>query len=382
MKHNASLIHCSLAGALAAAGLATLLGCQKKMQLPPPEVYVQASIERDVPVMMELVGQTAGSLDVEIRARVEGYLEGIHYQEGQQVQKGDVLFTIESKTFQSVVSQRRADLASAEARLNLADLEVNRLRPLEEQQAVSRQSLDSALSVQKTSRAAVDAAKAALDKAVLDLSYTRITAPSSGLADFAKVKPGNLVGRGDSTLLTTISKVDPIHVVIGMQERDYLKLVERAGIGNRPMEGQGAPTAELILSDGSLYPAKGYFDAVQRAIDPKVGTISVRAVFPNPNRMLRPGQYVKVRFNFDTLKAAVLVPQRAIQELQGAYQVAVIEKGKVQIRPVKMGPRFNQDWVVSEGLKAGEVVVVEGLQQAKPGVTVTAKPYVAGNGRS
>lgn len=365
----------ALSGTLSVLGLLLGLGCQKKMELPPPEVYVQASNRADVPVVMELVGQTTGSLDVEIRARVEGYLEGIHYQEGQPVKKGDLLFTIEPRTFQSLVSQRRADLASAEARLHLADIEVNRLRPLADQQAVSRQNFDSALSQQKTSRAAVDAAKAALDKALLDLSYTRITAPTSGLADFAKVKPGNLVGRGDSTLLTTVSNVDPIHVVIGMQERDYLALLERTRAGKRPMEGQEAPQAELVLSDGSIHPAKGHFDAVQRGIDPRTGTISMRAVFPNPEHRIRPGQFVKVRFNFDTLKQAVLVPQRAVQELQGSYQVAVVENGKVQIRPVKMGPRFNQDWVVSEGLKPGETVVVEGLQQAKPGTAVVAKPF-------
>jgi membrane fusion protein (multidrug efflux system) len=376
MKQDTSIHARPQAWVLAGLGILAVLGCQKQMQLPPPEVYTQAATQQDVPVVMELVGQTAGSLDVEIRARVEGYLEGIHYQEGLPVKKGDLLFTIESRTFQSVVAQRRADLASAEARLHLADLEVNRLRPLSEQQAVSRQSFDSALSTQETSRAAVDSAKAALDKALLDLSYTRITAPSAGLADFAKVKPGNLVGRGDSTLLTTLSKVDPINVVIGMQERDYLKLAERTKAGDRPMEGHSSPTAELILSDGSRYPAAGYFDAVQRAIDPKVGTISVRAIFPNPEHALRPGQFVKVRFNFDTIRNAVLVPQRAVQEIQGTYQVAVIENGKVQIRPVKMGPTLDQEWVVSEGLKPGERVVVEGLQQAKPGVQVVEKPFV------
>ena len=375
MKHPTFPSDRFFAGALAMLGLATVLGCQKKMQLPPPEVYVQASTVKDVPVVMELVGQTAGSLDVEIRARVEGYLEGIHYREGQPVRKGDLLFTIEPQNFQSVVSQRRADVATAESRLNLAALEVNRLRPLAAEQAVSRQSFDTWLSEEKSAHAAVDAAKAALDKALMDLSYTRITAPSAGLADFAKVKPGNLVGRGDSTLLTTISQVDPIHVLIGMQERDYLKLVERTKGDDHPMEGHGSPTAELILSDGSAYPLRGYFDAVQRAVDPKVGTISVRAVFPNPDRVLRPGQFVKVRFNFDTVKDAVLVPQRAVQEIQGSYQLAVVENGRIQIRPVKMGPRFNQDWVVTEGLKPGESVVIEGLQQAKPGVVVTTKPY-------
>ncbi len=375
MKHSAFLKHHPLSGTLVIAGLIAAIGCQKKMELPPPEVYIKAATQQDVPVVMELVGQTTGSLDVEIRARVEGYLEGIHYQEGQQIKKGDLLFTIEPNTFQSVVSQRRADLVSAEARLMLADIEVNRLRPLAENQAVSRQTFDSALSMQKTSRAAVDSAKAALDKALLDLSYTRITAPTSGLADFAKVKPGNLVGRGDSTLLTTISNVDPIHVVIGMQERDYLMLAERAKNGSKPLEGKNAPIAELVLSDGSIHPAKGYFDAVQRAIDPKVGTISVRAVFPNPDRTIRPGQFVKVRFDFDTVKNAVLVPQRAVQEIQGSYQLAVVVNGKVQIRPVKMGPRHAQEWVVSEGLKPGEMVVVEGIQQAKPGVSVTTKPY-------
>lgn len=379
MKHPSFLKNISISGTIAVAGVAFTIGCQKKMELPPPEVYTKTAVEQDVPVLMELVGQTTGSLDVEIRARVEGYLQGIHYQEGQQVKKGDLLFTIEPNTFQSVVSQRKADLASAEARLTLADIEVNRLRPLAENQAVSRQNFDSALSIQKTSHAAVDSAKAALDKALLDLSYTRITAPTAGLADFAKVKPGNLVGRGDSTLLTTISNVDPIHVVIGMQERDYLLLAERTKNGSRPLEGKNAPIAELVLSDGSIHPAKGYFDAVQRAIDPKVGTISVRAVFPNPDRTIRPGQFVKVRFDFDTITKAVLVPQRAVQEIQGAYQLAVVENGKIQVRPVKMGPRFKQDWVVSEGLKSGETVVIEGLQQAKPGVTVTAKPYTGQN---
>lgn len=376
MSHSKCVPKYGPTTAFLALSLAALPGCQKKMQLPPPEVYVQSPSQGDVPILMELVGQTEGSLDVEIRARVEGYLEGIHYREGQPVRKGDLLFTIEPKNFQSIVSQRRADVATAESRLNLADLEVNRLRPLVEEQAVSRQSFDTWLSEQKSARAAVDAARAALDKALLDLSYTRITAPSAGLADFAKVKPGNLVGRGDSTLLTTLSQVDPIHVVIGMQERDYLKLVERTRRGgDGPMEGQGAPAAELVLSDGSTYPIKGRFDAVQRAVDPRVGTISVRAVFPNPDRVLRPGQFVKVRFNFDTVKNAVLVPQRAVQEVQGSYQLALVENGRIQIRPVKMGPRYNQDWVVTEGLKPGETVVIEGLQQAKPGVAVTTKPY-------
>jgi len=376
MKRPSSLRSPVWIGCLSLLGLSLALGCQKKRQAPPPEVFVLPSAQRDVPVVMELVGQTAGSLDVEIRARVEGYLEGIHYREGQPVKKGELLFTIESKTFQSLVSQRRADLASAEARQSLADLEVNRLKPLADQQAVSRQTFDSALSVQKTSRASVDAARAALDKALLDLSYTRITAPTAGLADFAKVKPGNLVGRGDSTLLTTLSNVDPIHVVVGMQEGDYLQLAEHALRGSRPLEGENAPTAELILSDGSIHPQKGRFDAVQRGVDPRTGTISVRAVFPNPEHRIRPGQFVKVRFTYETLKGAVLVPQRAVQEVQGAYQVVVVENGKAQIRPVKMGPRQGGDWVVSEGLKPNETVVVEGLQQVRQGLPVATKPFV------
>ncbi|HLO69164.1 MAG TPA: efflux RND transporter periplasmic adaptor subunit, partial [Holophaga sp.] len=242
------------AGLAALSSIPLLTGCGNKMQLPPPQVYVQAAAQRDVPVILELVGQTAGSQDVEIRARVEGYLEGIHYKEGQPVRKGDLLFTIEPRSFQSMVSQRKADLASAEARLVLADQDVNRLRPLADQQAVSRQAFDSALSIQKTSRAMVDAARAGLDKALLDLSYTRITAPADGLADFAKVKPGNLVGRGDSTLLTTVSKVDPIHVVIGMQERDFLALSSRGGKATGNLDGLGGPEVELQLSDGSLHP--------------------------------------------------------------------------------------------------------------------------------
>lgn len=376
MAHSLLPTRPALTGILSSLAIVLAIGCEKKFELPPPEVYTQAATLKDVPIIMELVGQTTGSQDVEIRARVEGFLQGIHYKEGLPVKKGDLLFTIDPRPFESMVAQRRSDLASAEARLHLADQEVNRLKPLAEQQAVSRQSFDSAVSSQKTSKAALDATKAALDNALLDLSYTRITAPTSGLADFAKVKPGNLVGRGDSTLLTTVSNVNPIHVVVGMQEADYLKLVERTRKGTQPLTSQGADTAELILSDEKTHPFKGSFDAIQGGIDPRTGTMSLRVVFPNPDHLIRPGQFAKVRFNVDNLRGAVVVPQQAVQDMQGAQQVVVVEGGKAVARAVKMGPRYKTDWVVLEGLKSGENVVIEGLQQAKPGAVVVAKPYV------
>jgi len=350
-------------------------GCDKKMELPPPEVYVQAATTRDVSVTSELVGQTAGSMDVEIRARGEGFLEGVHYREGQPVKKGDLLFTLEAKTFQAVVSQRRADVASAEALVHQANLEVNRLKPLAEQQAVSRRDFDNALSTQKTAQASLDSARAALDKALLDLSYTRISAPVSGLADFAKVKAGNLVGRGDSTLLTTISNVDPIHVVVGVKEADYLRLLERAKEGGLFASSAQHANVELILSDGSLYSHRGYFDAAERAVDSRTGTLALRVVFPNPEHQVRPGQFAKLRFISETLKQAVVVPQRAVQEVQGVQQVVVVESGKTIIRNVKVGPKDRSDWVILEGLKAGESVVVEGLQKVKPGAPVVVKPF-------
>jgi membrane fusion protein (multidrug efflux system) len=341
------------------------------MVLPAPEVFVTQAVAKDVPVQMELIGQTAGSKDVEIRARVEGYLETVNFREGDFVKSGDLLYQIDPKPFQAAVANAKAQVATMQARLGQTETEVARMKPLAEQQAVSRRDYDNAVSARDAALAQLDAAKAALDKAQLDLGYTTIKAPLSGLADLTKVKAGNLVGRGESTLLTTISVVDPIYFTSSITEADYLMFAQ----GDRQA---GKRPATLVLADGSVYAEKGKLDAVQRAIDSKTGTLALRLLFPNPDRILRPGQYGKIQFVSETLPGAVCVPQKAVSELQGVFQVVVVGAGnKAEIRTVKMGPRFQDLWVVKEGVKAGETVVVEGLQQVKPGGEVKPKPVEA-----
>jgi membrane fusion protein (multidrug efflux system) len=356
--------------------LAVVSGCKKKeaMVLPAPEVYVTQAVAKDVPVTMELIGQTAGSKDVEIRARVEGYLETVNFREGDFVKEGDLLYQIDPKAFQAAVANAKAQVATMQARVGQSETEVARLKPLADQQAVSRRDYDNSVSARDAALAQLDAAKAALDKAQLDLGYTTIKAPLSGLADLTKVKAGNLVGRGESTLLTTISVVDPVYFQASITEADYLKFAERAAAaGRRP--GAGGTLADLILADGTVYGEKGKLDAVQRAVDARTGTLAIRLLFPNPARLVRPGQYGRIQFVSDMLKDAVCVPQKAVSELQGVFQVVVVGAGnKAEIRTVKMGPRSGDLWVVSEGVKAGETVVVEGLQQVKPGAEVKPKP--------
>jgi membrane fusion protein (multidrug efflux system) len=360
-----------------------LSACSKKeaMKLPTPEVYVTKAVAKDVPVGMELVGQTAGSKDVEIRARVEGYLDAVNFRDGDFVKQGDSLYTIDPKSFEATVAQARAQVATMKARVDNAEIEEARLKPLAEQQAVSRRDYDNAVASRDAARAQLDAAKAQLDRAQLDLGYTRISAPVSGLADFTRVKAGNLVGRGESTLLTTISVVDPIYFTASITESDYLKFAQKAVAA-----GSATPNAkreaELVLADGSVYDHKGRLDAVQRAVDAKTGTLAVRLLFANPDRVVRPGQYGRIRFVSEVLPGAVCVPQKAVQELQGVQQVYVVGEGnKVEVRTVKMGPRFGDLWAVSEGLKAGETVIVEGLQSARPGGEVVPKPIEAAAGK-
>ena len=362
----------ALSGLLATA----LVGCSQK-EAPaaaPPEVYVADVIQRDVPVYMELVGQTRGSQDVEIRARVEGFLDRVAFREGAFVRKGDLLYQIDPKPLEAALAQAKANLATNQARLDQTTVSVNRLKPLAEQQAVSQQELDNALSNQDAARAQVDAARAAAEKAALDLGYARITSPIDGVVGTTLVKAGNLVGRGESTLLTTVSQIDPILFRAGISEAEYLRLARQ--VGGREAARDGEPASiELLLADGTIHPHPGRLEAIERAVDPTTGTLAVQATFPNPERLLRPGQYGRARFESEVKKGALLVPQRAVQELQDLYSVAVVgADNKVELRNVKVGPRVDSLWVVEEGLEPGEKVVVEGLQRLRDGITVTAKP--------
>ena len=353
-------------------------GCEKPAAVAPPvpEVYVTEVVQRDVPVYLELVGQTAGFQDTELRARVEGFLTSMSFREGSFVRQGALLYEIDRKPLEALLAQARADQATAQARLAKADNDVNRYTPLVAKQAVSQQELDDARAEQDAARSQLEAAKATVEKASLDLSYTRVIAPISGLVGTTEVKPGNLVGRGENTLLTTISQIDPILFTAGVTEADYMKVARRASdrIGDAPR----ASGIQLTLSDGTVYDHHGKIGVVDRAVDAATGTLGIQIEFPNPELILRPGQYGRVRILLETKQNAMLVPQRAVQELQSLHSVAVVTAdNKVAFRSIKVGPRVDAMWVVEDGVAAGDRVVVEGLQRISEGMTVAAKPAPA-----
>jgi membrane fusion protein (multidrug efflux system) len=328
---------------------------------------------RDVPIYLEAIGETRGNTEIEIRARVEGFVEDVDFAEGTIIRKGELLYTIDPRPFEASVAKARANLAEAEAELARARQDVARYEPLVAKNAISRQEYETAVAVERAQASVVDAARAALESAELDLSYTRVTAPETGLVGKTEVYPGTLVGRGQSTLLTRISKIDPIHVRFTIPEAGYLRYARR-NEERRSSSGTELPI-ELILADGAPHPYPGHFVFIDRSIDPQTGTIMLEASFPNPGGIVRPGQYARVRAAVDLKKDAVLVPQRAVLEMQGTYRVAVVKPDNtIDLRMVQMGERVGPLWVVEEGLADGDRIVVEGLQKLRPGVQVDPQP--------
>ncbi len=374
-------------------GVLLIAGCEKKKEAapPPPTVEVVTASARDVPLYQEWVGSLDGNVNAVIKPQVTGYLIRQNYTEGLPVKKGQVLFEIDPRTFQAAVNQAKGtldqakgDLARAEATYMTAKAELARIRPLAAKNAVSQRDLDDAIGRELATKASVAAAKAAiasaaasLEKARLDLGFTRITSPVDGIAGIAKTQLGNLVSPGSIQELTTVSSVDPIKAYINISEREYLTLRDSALRGDyRNVE---SIPLELILADGSVYPHGGKFTLADRQIDPTTGTLKVGSLFPNPQNVLRPGGYAKVKALMSVQKGAVLVPQRAVTELQGKYLVAVVGGGnRVEIRPVKVGERIGSDWIISEGLKPGESVIAEGTQKVRPGSPVNPKPFSPG----
>jgi len=362
-----------LAVAVTAAWLSVACEKQAPPPPPPPEVYVTGVVQKDVPTYLDLVGQTQGDQDVDVRARVEGYLNSMNFREGSFVKRGQLLYVIDPQPFEAALAQAKADQATAQARLEKATNDVNRYTPLVSKQAVSRQELDNARAAQDAGRAEVDAAKAAVEKATLDLGYTKVLSPIDGLVGTTKVKPGSLVGRNESTLLTTVSSINPIVLSVGVTEADYLKVAKRDP--SRAGEEPRASGIELSLADGTTYPETGTIRAVERNVNAATGTLTVQINFPNPEAVVRPGQYGRARILLEMRKGALLVPQRAVQAMQSLYSVAVVgSDNKVAFRNVKVGPRVDSLWVIDEGLKPGEQVVAEGLQALTDGATVRTKP--------
>ena len=369
---GAAALHKTSVG-LACLALFFAAGCEKAAPTAPPApvVDVMTVAPKDVSVFKEWVGSLDGDVNATIRPQVTGYLIKQNYREGDFVKKGQVLFEIDPRTFKAAVDQAAAVRAQQQANYTTAAAGLARVKPLAAKNALSQKDLDDATGSDLAARAGLDQATAALETAKLNLSFTKITSPIDGVAGIAKAQIGDLLSPSSTTELTTVSTLDPIKVYINISEREYLKF-----IGKNPDATPGDITLSLILLDGSTYPKTGKFSLLNRQVDTTTGTFKVGAQFPNPDGHLRPGQFAKVRAMQKVLKDALLVPQRAVTEVQGKYLMAVVGEGnKIDIRQVKPGERIGSEWIISEGLKPGESIVVEGTQKVKPGAVVRPKPF-------
>jgi len=350
---------------------------EKQTQAPPPQVTVVVTQAKDVPIYQEFVGQIYGFKDIAIRARVEGFLEGIHFEEGSRVEKGALLYTLESQPFEAEVAAKMSRVAEANTMLAKAKSDLDRIEPLAKEKAVSESDLDSAVAQYEASIESVKAAEANLRASNIQLGYTKIYSPITGIIGKTNAKVGDFVGRSPNpVILNTVSRIDTVLVDFFITERQYLQLarqflseVESAARKTRK------ENLEMILADGSLYGHKGKPEFVDRNVDPTTGAMLVQASFPNPQELLRPGQFAKIKALVDVVKGGILIPQRCVVELQGLYSVYVVGDGdKVQTRSVKVGPKIKQFWLIAEGLKPGEHVVYEGLQRLRDGIVV--KPTI------
>lgn len=348
-------------------------------------VQVSPAEQRNVTLYIDMVGTTLGTQDVPIRARVEGFLETMEFQEGTFVDKGDLLYTIDAQPFKAKLVEAQSMLASARTTLikNAADLA--RIKPLAEMKAVSEQDLDAAVAQEAAARAGVNANEAAVELAEIELSYTRIHAPIEGLIGLTQAKPGEFVGREPNpVVLNTLSDIDPIRVRFSISEREYLIMARtylaNSGGSNRDRqdrENERAKDLVLILADGSVHDEKGHIVAASQAVNQETGTYTLEAAFPNPRKYLLPGQFARVRAEYLEIEDAVVIPRKAVSELQGLFRVYVVTpENRVEVREVSLGQETGNDYVIESGLQANETVVVEGIQKIRPGMTV--KPVPAG----
>jgi len=361
----------------ALASLLLVTACARK-DAPPPhpvDVLVVPVVQMDVPVVGEWIGTLDGSVNADIRPKIEGYVLRQYYKEGQYVHRNAPLFEIDPRQFRAALEQARGTLARAEAQLSKATNDVERFTPLAAQRAISQQELDNAMAAQRDARGGVAAARAAVDQSALNLGWTTVTSPIEGIAGIAKTQVGDLVNT--QSVMTTVSTVDPIRVTIGISEREYMERAISINRESYPTTERG-PELELILDDGTVFPEKGKAVLVDREVNVKTGTLTVKGFFPNPHNILRPGQYAHVRAQLSLRPGALVVPQRAVTELQGGARVAVAgADGKAEIRAVETGPRYRDLFVIEKGLKPGENVIVSGLQYLRAGTPVTAKPAPA-----
>ncbi len=360
---------------------------KKPQTPPPPEIKVVKVLQKDTPIYQEFVGQMYGLKDIPIQARVEGFLGKILFNEGERVIKGQLLYTIDPDPFEEEVATKQSGVAEAQTMLVQAENDLKRVIPLAEMDAISKRELDMAQAKRDASISSLEAAKANLNIAKINLGYTRVYSPIKGVIGKTEAREGEFVGNAQSTVvLNTVSRIDTMRVQFFLTEALYLTLAKKV-VGRKfkdekerkefddKDEIKGNYNLELILSDGETYDHKGTVDFVNRNVDPKTGSLLVQALFPNPDRILRPGLFAKVRVEMEVVKGALLVPQRSISELQGRYSVFVVSNENiVESRQVSVGNKLGEYWIIREGLKAGESVVIEGLQKIGTGLKV--KPHL------
>jgi len=341
----------------------------------PPEVSVMTVAPETVSLSSEWIGTLDGYVNAQIRPQVSGYLLRRSYQEGAPVRQGQVLFEIDPRPFQAVLSQAEARLAEAQAQLGKTERDLERDRPLAAERAIAQSQLDNDIQAHLAAQAAIKSATAAIETAQLNLGFTKVTSLITGIAAIATAQIGDLVG--PATLLTTVSQVDPIKAYFPLSEQEYLRIAGRINGPGTSSElwANNAGSLTLVLADGSVYPQRGRFLAADRDIDPKTGTIRISAAFPNPARTLRPGQYARVRAETNTVADAIVVPQRAVTDVQGAPQVRIVgPDNRIATRRVKLGDRVGSGWIIGTGLQPGDRVVVEGASAAD-GSLVNPKPW-------
>lgn len=355
-------------------GFLLFISCSdKETSMPVPKIEVYEIVEQEVPIINEFVGNVFGQKDIAIRARAIGFLEGIHFDEGRMVKKGQHLYTIESQQYESESAAKQSKLAEAQTQLAYTESDLNRIKPLAEKNAVSQSDLDAAVAKHEAAKANVDAAKANLRASNILLGYTKIKSPITGLIGKTKAKVGDFVGQSPNpVILNVVSLIDTILVDFYLTESFYLE-VFREFINSENFENPSRKkkNLELVLVDGTVFEHKGSIKFIDREVDPTTGAILIQAAFPNPDKLLRPGQFAKVRAEIDVVENGILIPQRCIMELQGIHSVFVVTaENKVESREVKTGPKVDNSWLIQDGLKAGEKIIYEGLQKVRSGMLV------------
>jgi membrane fusion protein, multidrug efflux system len=367
----------SLVGALLIWGLLVAACSRKPAQVASnaPEVLVTTVQPRDVPRVLERVATLDGFINANINAQVQGYLTSRDYKEGSVVNKGDLLFQIDPRPFEAALAQAKGTLAKDQANQAKADADEKRALDLFNKKVISDQERDTAIAAAGSSRANVQADDAAVKQAELNLGYTKIASPIDGVAAISTAQVGDLVGPSTGTL-TTVSQTDPIKAIVSAGEGPFTDFISRHPETEERQRYVDSLQFELILGNGNVYPQKGKFYALDRNLDPKTGAIRYEVTFPNTGNNLRPGQFGKVRFVADMKQGAMVVPQEAVNELQGNYQVAIVDQNsKASLRPVKMGEKIDSQWEVTDGLKPGDKVIVQGWQKVREGSTVTPKEW-------